>query len=88
VGRGARHHRKGRDEPIQRGRPPVNTATDRDIGKLTAKGMGILKFAKTLGIGTSVVQHLLLRHEGLCRAHSAIRRRDALLSRKRSRLSH
>jgi hypothetical protein len=40
-----------RDEPIRRGRPPANTATERDI-------------RKTLGIGTSVVQRLLLRHEG------------------------
>jgi len=58
VGQGAlaRARARGitaRDEPIRRGRPPANTATERDIRKLTAKGIGILKFAKTPGIGTS-----------------------------------
>jgi hypothetical protein len=47
-------NRKG--EPLRLGRPPVNTPTERDIRKLRAKGMGILNIAKTLGIGTSVVQ--------------------------------
>jgi hypothetical protein len=32
---------------------------ERDIRKLRAKGMGILKIASTLGIGTSVVQRVL-----------------------------
>ena len=50
-------NRKG--EPLRLGRPPANTATERDIRKLRAKGMGILKIAKTLGIGTSVVQRVL-----------------------------
>ena len=44
-------NRKG--EPLRLGRPPVNTATERDIRKRRAKSMGILKIAKTLGIGTS-----------------------------------
>jgi DNA invertase Pin-like site-specific DNA recombinase len=50
-------NRKG--EPLRLGRPPVNTATEGDIRKLRAKGMGILKIARTLGIGTSVVQRML-----------------------------
>jgi DNA invertase Pin-like site-specific DNA recombinase len=50
-------NRKG--EPLRLGRPPANTATERDIRKLRAKGMGILKIARTLGIGTSVVQRVL-----------------------------
>jgi len=44
-------------EPLRLGRPPVSTATERDIRKLRAKGLGILKIAKTLG--TSVVQRVL-----------------------------
>jgi DNA invertase Pin-like site-specific DNA recombinase len=50
-------NRKG--EPLRLGRPPANTATERDIRKLRAKGMGILKIARTLRIGTSVVQRVL-----------------------------
>jgi DNA invertase Pin-like site-specific DNA recombinase len=46
-------------EPLRLGRPPVRTATERDIRKLRAEGLGILKSAKTLGIGTSVVQRVL-----------------------------
>jgi DNA invertase Pin-like site-specific DNA recombinase len=48
-----------RGEPLRLGRPPIRSATERDIRKLRAKGMGILKIAKTLGIGTSVVQRVV-----------------------------
>ena len=48
-----------RGEPLRLGRPPIRSATERDILKLRAKGMGILKIAKTLGIGTSVVQRVV-----------------------------
>jgi DNA invertase Pin-like site-specific DNA recombinase len=48
-----------RGEPLRLGRPPIHTATEREIHKLRAKGMGILKIAKTLGIGTSVVQRVV-----------------------------
>lgn len=34
-------------EPLRLGRPPVNTATERYIRKLRAKGMGILEIAST-----------------------------------------
>ena len=50
-------NRKG--EPLRLGRTPVDRATERDIRKLRAKDMGILKIAKTLGIGTSVVQRIV-----------------------------
>jgi DNA invertase Pin-like site-specific DNA recombinase len=50
-------NRKG--EPLRLGRPPIRSATERHIRKLRAKGMGILKIAKTLGIGTSVVQRVV-----------------------------
>ena len=36
-----------KDELLRPGRPPVNTATERDIRKLRAKGMGILEIAST-----------------------------------------
>ena len=48
-----------RGEPLRLGRPPIRSATERDVRKLRAKGMGILKIAKTLGIGTSVVQRVV-----------------------------
>jgi len=48
-----------RKRKLRLGRPSVNTATERDIRKLRAKGMGILKIARTLRIGTSVVQRVL-----------------------------
>jgi hypothetical protein len=41
--RGVNH--KG--EPLRLGRPPVNTATERDIRKLRLRGMGILEIAST-----------------------------------------
>ena len=50
-------NRKG--EPLRLGRPPVNSATERDIRKLRAKGMGMIKIGRTLGIGTSVVQRVI-----------------------------
>jgi DNA invertase Pin-like site-specific DNA recombinase len=46
-------------EPLRLGRPPIHAATERDVRELRVKGMGILKIAKTLGIGTSVVQRVL-----------------------------
>lgn len=51
--------RRQRGEPLRLGRPPIRAGTERDILKLRAKGMGILKIAKTLGIDTSVVQRVL-----------------------------
>ena len=48
-------NRKG--EPLRLGRPPA--ATERDIRKLRAKGMGMIKIGRILGIGTSVVQRVL-----------------------------
>jgi len=45
AGQGAGVNRKA--EPLRLGRPPVNTATERDIRKLRAKGMGVLEIAST-----------------------------------------
>ena len=53
--RGVNH----RGKPLRLGGPPIRSATERDIRKPRAKGMGILKIAKTLGIGTSVVQRVV-----------------------------
>jgi DNA invertase Pin-like site-specific DNA recombinase len=41
------------------GRKPVRPAVEQRIRALRAKGMGILKIGKTLGVGTSVVQRVI-----------------------------
>ena len=41
------------------GRPPTKPAVEARIRKLRARGIGILKIARTLGIGTSVVQRVI-----------------------------
>jgi len=41
------------------GRKPVKPAVEQRIRALRAKGMGILKIGKTVGVGTSVVQRVI-----------------------------
>jgi DNA invertase Pin-like site-specific DNA recombinase len=41
------------------GRRPVKPAVEARIRQLRAKGMGILKIGRTLGVGTSVVQRIV-----------------------------
>src|SRR5215471_8039194 len=40
------------------GRPKIDSATERKVRKQLAKGVGILKVAKSLGIGTGTVQRI------------------------------
>src|ERR1700693_2646213 len=42
------------------GRPRTPAATEKRIRTLRAKGMGVLKIGRTLGVGTSVVQRVVL----------------------------
>jgi DNA invertase Pin-like site-specific DNA recombinase len=44
---------------IKLGRRPVKPAVEARIRRLRAKGVGILKIGRTLGIGTSVVQRVV-----------------------------
>ena len=39
-------------------RPKIDSTTERKARKQVAKGMGILKVAKSLGIGTGTVQRI------------------------------
>jgi transposase len=39
-------------------RPKTDSATERKVRKQLAKGVGILKVAKSLGIGTGTVQRI------------------------------
>jgi DNA invertase Pin-like site-specific DNA recombinase len=39
-------------------RPKINSATEQKVRKQLAKGVGILKVAKALGIGTGTVQRI------------------------------
>ena len=39
-------------------RPKIDSRTERKVRKQLAKGMGILKVAKSLGIGTGTVQRI------------------------------
>jgi hypothetical protein len=41
---------------VKLGRPKIDSVTERKVRKQLAKGMGILKVAKSLGIGTGTVQ--------------------------------
>jgi DNA invertase Pin-like site-specific DNA recombinase len=43
---------------VKLGRPKIDSATERKVRKRLAKGMGILKVAKSLGIGTGTVQRI------------------------------
>ena len=40
------------------GRPKIDSAIERKVRKQLAKGVGILKVAKSLGIGTGTVQRI------------------------------
>ena len=41
------------------GRPKVSTKVENSIKELRSQGMGMLKIAKTVGCGVSVVQRVL-----------------------------
>ena len=43
---------------VKLGRPKLDSTTERKVRKQLAKGMGILKVAKSLGIGTGTVQRI------------------------------
>ena len=43
---------------IADGRPKIDSATERKVRKQLAKGVGILKVAKSFGIGTGTVQRI------------------------------
>jgi DNA invertase Pin-like site-specific DNA recombinase len=43
---------------VKLGRPKIDGATERKMRKQLAKGMGILKVAKSLGFGTGTVQRI------------------------------
>ena len=45
------------------GRPKIDSATERKVRKQLAKGIGILKVAKSLGIGTGTVQRISKERE-------------------------
>ncbi|UGX92341.1 recombinase family protein [Bradyrhizobium barranii subsp. barranii] len=50
---------RARDRGVRLGRRPIKPSTEERIRDLRAEGMGILKIARTLGVGTSVVQRVL-----------------------------
>ena len=43
---------------VKLGRPKIDSATERKVRRQLAKGVGILKIAKSLGIGTGTVQRI------------------------------
>ena len=43
---------------VKLGRPKIDDATERKVRKQLAKGVGILKVARLLGIGTGTVQRI------------------------------
>ena len=40
------------------GRPKIDSATERKVRTQLAKGVGVLKVAKSLGLGTGTVQRI------------------------------
>ena len=44
---------------VKLGRPKIDSAIERKVRKQLAKGVGILKVAKSLGIGTGTVQRIV-----------------------------
>ena len=50
---------RARKEGKTLGRPRVSETTEADIHKLREQGMGILRIARELGVGTSVVQRVV-----------------------------
>jgi len=43
---------------VKLGRPKIDSETERKVRKQLAKGIGILKVAKSLGLGTGTVQRI------------------------------
>ena len=43
---------------VKLGRPKIDSVTERKVRRLLAKGVGILRVAKSLGIGTGTVQRI------------------------------
>ena len=43
---------------VKLGRPKIDIATERKVRKQLAKGIGIMKVARLLGIGTGTVQRI------------------------------
>jgi DNA invertase Pin-like site-specific DNA recombinase len=50
---------RARERGVVLGRRPVEAAVEKRIRKLRAEGMGMLKIARTIGVGTSVVQRVV-----------------------------
>ena len=50
---------RAREKGTVLGRPRTPLATEKRIRGLRAKGMGVLKIGRTLGVGTSVVQRVV-----------------------------
>src|SRR5262245_32715156 len=49
---------RARAQGVKLGRPKIDTATERKVRQQLANGLGILKVAKSLGIGTGTVQRI------------------------------
>ncbi|OSI69924.1 recombinase family protein [Bradyrhizobium canariense] len=50
---------RAREKGTRLGRPRTTVAVEKRIRSLRAKGMGVLKIGRTLGVGTSVVQRVV-----------------------------
>src|SRR6195256_3435323 len=51
---------RAREKGTALGRPRTAAAVEKRIRSLRAKGMGVLKIGRTLGVGTSVVQRVIV----------------------------
>ena len=58
VGQGNEGLKRAVAQGVKLGRPKIDSVTERKVRKQLAKGVGILKVAKWLGIGTGTVQRI------------------------------
>jgi len=57
--------RRAKEQGKRLGRPPVSTRVEDAIRRKRATGMGILRIARDLKVGVSVVQRVVAREQAL-----------------------
>ena len=64
---------------VKLGRPKIDSATERRVRKQLAKGVGILKVARSLGIGTGTVHRISTRFRHCPLSLADLRRKGVIL---------
>ena len=69
---------------VKLGRPKIDSATERRVRKQLAKGVGILKVARSLGIGTGTVHRISTRFRHCPLSLADLRRKGVILPPRRA----